>query len=160
MPGFIKKIFIGFLTSIVTASSDTKCVSLSNEKCGTQPTFINLHPNEYTQGLRYYPFALNLDRCVRSCNILKDLPSKSCVPNETKNLNLGIFNVTKGIHKSKALKKHISCQLNVNLMEENVIQIKSGITINVHVSVKIWKNMCAKKIFRILLHVVAKMISI
>ena len=26
-----------------------------------QPTLINLHPNEYTQGLHYYPFAVNLD---------------------------------------------------------------------------------------------------
>ena len=32
-------------------------------------------------------------------------------------------------------------------MAENVTQIKSGITINVGVSVKIWKNMCAKKIY-------------
>ena len=30
-----------------------------------QITFIiNLHPKECTQGLRYYPFAVNLDRCV------------------------------------------------------------------------------------------------
>ena len=26
-----------------------------------QPTIINLHPNEYNQGLHYYPFAVNLD---------------------------------------------------------------------------------------------------
>ena len=25
-------------------------VSLSNQKCTTQPTIINLHPNEYNQG--------------------------------------------------------------------------------------------------------------
>ena len=90
MPGFIKKIFIGFLTSIVTASSDTKCVSLSNEKCGTQPTFINLHPNEYTQGLRYYPFAVSLDRCARGSNAFNDLSNKVCVPNKTENLNIHI----------------------------------------------------------------------
>ena len=29
----------------------------------TQPTLTNLHPNELTQGLRYYPLAVNLDRC-------------------------------------------------------------------------------------------------
>ena len=28
-----------------------------------QPTLIDLHPDEYTVGLRYYPFAVNLDRC-------------------------------------------------------------------------------------------------
>ena len=36
---------------------------------------------------------------------------------------------------------------NVNLMVENIIQIKSGITVNVDVSAKIQENiMCAKNI--------------
>ena len=55
----IKKIFIGY--SIVNASNYTKCVSLWNLQCMTQATLINLHPNQYTQGLRYYPLAVNLD---------------------------------------------------------------------------------------------------
>ena len=52
----IKKMFIGLLTSIVSASYHTKCVSLSNQKCMTQPTLINLHHNKYSQKLRYYSF--------------------------------------------------------------------------------------------------------
>ena len=49
--------------------------------------------------------------------------------------------------------------VNVSLMIKNVIQIKSGIKINVGASVKIQKNIvCARKvIFEILLHVVVKM---
>ena len=48
--------------------------------------------------------------------------------------------------------------VNINLIEENVIQIKSGIMINVRASAKIYeKIVCEKKfLFRILLHVVAK----
>ena len=46
--------------------------------------------------------------------------------------------------------------INVNFMEENVIQINGGITINVDVSVK--NVMYVKKIiFEILLHIVVKM---
>ena len=45
----IKKIFIGLLISIVNASNHTKYVSLSNQKCMTQPTIINLHSNEWSQ---------------------------------------------------------------------------------------------------------------
>ena len=41
------------LTSMYKASGNTKCMSLSNQPWMTQPTFINLHPNEYTQRLRY-----------------------------------------------------------------------------------------------------------
>ena len=50
------------LISIVNASDHTKCVSLSNQKCMTQTTLINLHPNEWRQELHYYPFAVKLDR--------------------------------------------------------------------------------------------------
>ena len=75
MFGFIKKIFIWLLTttSEVSASSHPKCVSLSNQKYTTQPTIINLRPNEYSQGLHYYAFAVQLDRCVGICNTLNDL---------------------------------------------------------------------------------------
>ena len=55
--------FIRLLTVILSASNHTKCVSLSNQKCITQPTVINLHPNEYSQEFYYYPFIVNLDRC-------------------------------------------------------------------------------------------------
>ena len=49
--------------------------------------------------------------------------------------------------------------VNVNLMEEIVIQINSGIMINVNVSVK--NVMYVKKItFGILLHIIVKMESI
>ena len=62
-------------------------MSLSNQKCKTQPTMINLHPNEYIQELHYYPFKVNVDICVGSCNTLNDcmcskqngkLKSKAC----------------------------------------------------------------------------------
>ena len=51
MFGLINKIFIGLLTSRVSVPNHTKCVSLSNQKCMTQRTLINLHPNEYSQEL-------------------------------------------------------------------------------------------------------------
>ena len=54
----------------------------------TQPTLINLHPNKYNQVLCYYPFAVNLDRCVGSCNTLNDLSNRVCVSNKTGHLNL------------------------------------------------------------------------
>ena len=72
MFGFIKKMFIGLLNSVVNASNHTKCVSLNKQQCMIQPTLINLHPNEYTQGLHYYSMAGNLDRCFGSCNTLND----------------------------------------------------------------------------------------
>ena len=54
--------------------------------------------------------ATKLDRCARSCNTLKVLSNKLCVPDKTKDLNLCVFNMITGINESKTLAKHISCK--------------------------------------------------
>ena len=64
MFGLIKKIFIGLITGIVNASNHTKYLTFSDQKHLTQSTLINLHPNEYSQGLLYNPSSVNLDRCL------------------------------------------------------------------------------------------------
>ena len=102
--------FIVLLSDIVNGSNQTKCMSLSNQKCMTRSTLINLHPNEYSQEFHYYPFVVKLDRCLRSCNTLNDLSNKVCVPNKTEDLNLSVFNMIMGINESKTLIKHISCE--------------------------------------------------
>ena len=85
MLGFIEKMFIELpIPSVVNASNDTNYVSLNNQKCIIQPTLINVHPNEYTQGLHCFPLAFNLDRCLGSCNTLNDLSNKVCVLNKTR----------------------------------------------------------------------------
>ena len=83
---------------------------LSNQKHMTKPTFINLHPNDYSREFHYYPFAVKLDRCVGSCNTLNNFFNKVCVQNKTKDLNISVFNKITGIKESKTLTKHISCE--------------------------------------------------
>ena len=49
-----------------------------------QSILINFHPNKHNQELRYYLFAVNLDRCAAgSWNILADLYNRACVMFET-----------------------------------------------------------------------------
>ena len=102
---------------------------------------------------------VKFDRCVGKCNTFNDLSNKLCVPNKTDHLNIHVFNMIIGINESKILTKHNHANLNVNSTEENVIQIKSGISINVDVSIKNIIHV-KKNIFGILLHVVAKMVNI
>ena len=47
---FPKNIFNGLLASVLNASNHY----LTNQKCTTEPTVVNLHANEYTQGLYYF----------------------------------------------------------------------------------------------------------
>ena len=127
---------------------------LNNQKCKIKFTLINWHRNEYSQKFPYYPFAVKLDRCVGSCNNINDLSNKVCIPNKTEDLNLSMFSMVTGQNDSKILTKTYT-NVNVNLMEENVIQSKNGITINVNASVKTIIYM-KKIMFDILLHVVQK----
>ena len=106
----IKKIFIGLLTGLVNGTNHTKSVALSNRRCMTQPTLINLYPNEYSQEFHYYPFSVKLDKCVGSCITINDLSNKVYFPNKTEDLNLSVFNMITGIIGSKILKKQISCE--------------------------------------------------
>ena len=46
------------LSNIVNSSNQTECVSVSNQKCEIQPTFISLRPNEYSQEFHYFPFTV------------------------------------------------------------------------------------------------------
>ena len=54
--------FIVLLSNIVNGSNHETYVPLSSQKCMTQPTLINLHPNEYSQEFHYCPFVVKLDR--------------------------------------------------------------------------------------------------
>ena len=87
----------GILTNIiVNVSNHTKCLSLSNQKCGIPPTLIIVHPNEYSQELHYNPFAVKLNKYVGSCITLNDLSNKACIANKTEDLNIYVFQVSTG----------------------------------------------------------------
>ena len=80
----------------------------------TQPTLNSLHPNKYIQGLCYYPFAVNLDRCMGGCNTLNNLSNKVCIPNKAEDLKLHVFNTITRIFESKTLTKYISSECKCN----------------------------------------------
>ena len=118
-------------------------------------TYLNLHPNEYSQEFHYCPYSVKLDRCFGSCNTLNDLSNKLSIPNKTEDLNLCVFNMVTGINESKTLTKDISCEYKCKFDGKNVIQINDETTTNVDRGVKKFVNM--KKIkFEILLLIIAK----
>ena len=71
-----------------------KCLSLSNQKCMTQPIHINLHSNEYSQKFHYYPFAAKLDRCVEIAILLMTCLIKYvfqiCVPEDLNHMDVNV----------------------------------------------------------------------
>ena len=88
------------LTGIVNATNQTKCVSLSNQKCKIQSTLINLHPNEYSQELHCNTCEVKLNKCVGRCSTLNDFSNKQCVLNNTKDMNIHVLNMITGKNQS------------------------------------------------------------
>ena len=78
----------------------TECVLLNNQPCIIRSTLIYLNPVD----LNYYPFMISLDNCNGRFNAVDDLSTKICVPNETKDVNVKVFNTI-----TKTLVKHTSC---------------------------------------------------
>ena len=73
-------------------------------ECMTQPSLINLHPNDHSQELHYYPFTFKLYD-------YNDLSNEVCVPNKAEDLNLSVFSMITRINESKTLTKHISSEM-------------------------------------------------
>ena len=108
MFSFIKQMFVVLLSfssslaRVAKVSDQTKCVSLNDETCMVTTTLIDLNSAE----LKYYPFLISLDKCNGSCNVLS---SKICVPKETKDINVKVFNVITNKNDAKTIAKHSSC---------------------------------------------------
>ena len=73
---------------------------------GVFPTLINLHPNEYTQELCYYPFAVNL--AVLEVVTLLMICLIEHVFQTQEHLNLNLFKMITGINESKILTTQVS----------------------------------------------------
>ena len=106
MFGFVKTMFVALLASLVNDSNHTKFVFLNNQQFMTEPTLNNLYPNEYIERLCYYPFTVNLGRCMGSFSTLNDLFNRAFLPNKTEKG----FNMVPRINKLKTLIKHVLCE--------------------------------------------------
>ena len=57
----------------------------------------------------------SLDKCIGSCNAVDELFAKICVPNETKDVDVKVFNMVTKINEAKAMVRHISCDYKCKL---------------------------------------------
>ena len=80
--------------------SEIKDYSLCLGNASNDFTINNMKKTE-KEFFHYCPFAVKLDRYVRSCNTLNDLSNKVCVPNKTEDLNLSVCNMITGINEWK-----------------------------------------------------------
>ena len=123
-------------------------------------TLLNLNPDEYNQGLRYYQFMVNLDRFNGCFNTLNNPFKRICVPNKTEDVNLSIFNMITKINKSKTLTRHISCICKSKFDGRKCNSNQKWKNDKCQCECKNKKNVCKKVIFGILVLILLKTINI
>ena len=92
------------LAHLAKASGHTKYLSLNDAPCMVRPTLFDLNPAE----LKYYPFIISSDKCSGTCNVLLPL---ICVPKETKEINVKIFNMITNKKRSSNVDKTYFIQI-------------------------------------------------
>ena len=74
-----------------------KCVSMNNQECIIRPQLININSNEPS----FYLYSIKVNRYSGSCNNIKDLYTKICVPDVVKNINVKIFNLVSRTNETR-----------------------------------------------------------
>ena len=66
---------------------------------------------------------ITLDKCSGIHNTLSELSGRTCVPNETDDVNLSLFNLLTRGKESRTLIKHISCKCKFDSRKCNLNQL-------------------------------------
>ena len=112
MFGFVKKMFIGLLTTCIIGSfgeplifhskGHIKCVSINNWPY----KLFSTKPNQPL----YYPFIVSVNKCVGCFNTIDDPYGRVCVPWKIKKLNIKVFNIISGLDETRSLVQYESCE--------------------------------------------------
>ena len=80
-------------------------------------TLMDMNP----VGLKYYPFIISWNKCNGICNVLYP---KTCVPKETRDINVKEVNMITNKDEAKAMTKHIprDCKCKINSATRNSSQ--------------------------------------
>ena len=98
MSKFVKKVFIGFLSSSAKGSfgeslalnSKGSIKSLNNRPKQTRPTIVDINSNE-TLCFRLLPVSFN--KFGGSCKTINDPYARVCVPNKLRPMYVKVFNL-------------------------------------------------------------------
>ena len=92
-----------------------ECVSINNQECKIRNEIINLNITEPI----FYTYSNKINKCKGSCNTINDPYAKICVPDQTKNTNVKVFNLISRTNETKHKKWHkthkCKCRLDASI---------------------------------------------
>ena len=63
---------------------------MNNQKCKMRSGTLNVNSNEPS----FHPYSIKVNKCSGICNSINDPYANLCVPDNVKNINAKVFNVT------------------------------------------------------------------
>ena len=127
MFGFIKKLF--FLTRQFLDAM--QCVSMNNQECKIRTEIINFNSSEPS----LYPYSINVNKCIGSCNKIDDPYARLCVSDVVKDMNIKVFNLMSRTYETRHIEWHETCICRCRLNAIVIIN-NPGIKINVDENAK------------------------
>ena len=88
MFGFVKKVFVVAMTVFCNT---LECVSTNSQECKIRSQVVNIKSNNPL----FYPYSIDVNKCIGSCNNINDSYPKLSVPNIVKNIGTKINVETK-----------------------------------------------------------------
>ena len=100
MFGYINKVMILVL---ISTPYSLKCISLKNQECNVRKVIVD---NKYMA----YPYKIEIDRCVGSCNNISNPHSKVCILDIVKNVCVKMFDLINLTNTARLIEFHESCK--------------------------------------------------
>ena len=91
--------------------SALKCVSMNNQECKIRLEIININSNEPT----FYPYSVEINQSIGSCNNINDPYAKLCVSEVVKNMNIKVCNLMSRTNGKRHIKWHETCKCKCRL---------------------------------------------
>ena len=92
---------IGLLISLfgIIKTKALECVSVANQKCMPRPKILDV--NEGVGEALFYPYNVEVNKNIGSCNTLDSPIAKLCVPNVIKRVNMQVYNFLMRLNETR-----------------------------------------------------------
>ena len=100
-----------FINLNLSSVNSLECVSMNNQECKMRTEIINLNTNETI----FYPYSIKINRCKGSCNTINNPCAKICVPDQSKDTNVKVFNLMSRTNETRHIKWHKTCKCRCRL---------------------------------------------
>ena len=82
---------------------------MSNQECKVRPQIVNVNGDDGV----FFSYSVKTIKCSGRYNNINNPPTKLCVPDVVKNVNIKVFNLVSRINETRRIERHQTCKCNM-----------------------------------------------